>query len=248
LNENGSIHLFSFLQNNPLNQVDHLGRISVRELWSLAKEFLNGTALKMFKNLERDRRILPAVGVQAGVEYVPGIGKVVFGINGMFFPEECEIGGYWFINGIYKPQKWASDYSSEDLKKELLSTGRILARSVSAGWLFGGGVEGVKAVPIGGGKHLADSWTQWFYTAMGSLPGGVSGSAYFSSSWAGVSLGYGLGAPGGAYAALYYDWLGGTGSKWYIKIDNYCLCNALRFASVKRPEKLRRIIAAVIDN
>lgn len=103
-------------------------------------------------------------------------------------------------------------------------------------------------MPIGGGKHLAESWTQWFYTAMGALPIGVSGSAYFSSAWAGVSIGYGVGSPGVAYAALYYDWLGGANSKWYMKIDNYCLCNALGFASVRRPEKLRRIITAVIKN
>lgn len=200
----------------------------------------------MFEDLERDRHRLPAIGVQAGVTFVPGIGKVIVGANGMFFPEECEIAGFWYINGIYKPNEWASDYTAENWQQELLSVGRVLARSVSAGFLVGAGVEGVKATPIGLGAHTADSWTEWFYTGMGSM--GVSGSAYFSSKWAGVSVGLGKGGVGAAYAAMYYDWIGGKNSRWYKKIDNYCLCNALRFAAVKKPEKLRRIITAVIKN
>jgi hypothetical protein len=135
------------------------------------------------------------------------------------------------------------------MKEDLYHAGKVMSRALSVGFLVGVSAEIVRAIPIGPEAHLADSWTGWFYAGMASVPTplpfvGISSSLYGSSAWVGASAGIGVGPSGGAYAALYYEFIPDA---YYSFKDNRCTCNALRFASVTDPEKLVRIMKAIFS-
>ncbi len=223
------------------------------QMWKAIKKHVHRFTNDMYKDLERDARDMNAVGYQAGYALVAGVGGIIGGRNAMFFPATCEVALYTYVNGV-RALSAEEDMSAfndlsffESYEQSMESLVTLLARVIPFGKALGGSVEYVSAIPWGNGDRDAKSWLGWFYGAIASY-GPVSGSYFMSSvhekkqeGWAGGSIGAGLGLSGLAYSATYYVYTGGEEEYYWDFSEDRCICNTLRFLSLRRPEKLMRI-------
>jgi RHS repeat-associated protein len=166
IEESGGYNLFSFIQNDPSNNIDNLGLIIPTDSsgnidynyynpyaepsnWpdipgyepnyrqSAIEEYVYSYIKTYDAAADEKASVAPAVGVQATYAMVKGYGFAV-GLNAMFFPDSCEFATYKFVSGAL------TDRTSQGLdgktKKQMIK----VAREVAVGYMEGPSLELVK--------------------------------------------------------------------------------------------------------